>query len=465
MMETTIVERFSPQELRTNLRGPVIGPGDSEYEEARKVYNGMIDKRPGVIARCRDVADVITAVKFGRQHRLDVAIRGGGHNAGGLGTVDKGLVVDLSLMRGVHVDPTSRTAQVEGGALLGDFDHAAHAFGLATPAGVVSTTGVAGLTLGGGFGHLTRKYGLSIDNLLAVDVVLADGSFVTASPNQHQDLFWAVRGGGGNFGVVTSFKFQLHPVSIVPAGPTLWPIEQADEVLRFYREFTRTAPGELNGTLVFLTVPPGSPLPPELYGKKMCGVVWCYAGPAEEAEKVLAPVRNVGSLALYGVQPMPYPVLQSLFDPFQRPGLQCYWRADFVKELSDEAIKHHCEHGSRLPTVLSLMALHPVEGAASRVGNRDTAWAYRDARWAEVIVGADPDPGNARLIKDWAVGYWEAVHPYSMGGAYVNFMMDEGQERVRASYRENYDRLANIKQKYDPDNFFHVNQNIRPSVM
>ncbi len=423
----------------------------------------MIDKRPAIIARCRDVADVITAVKFGRLHGLDVAIRGGGHNAGGLSSVDKGLVVDLSLMRGVHVDPTSRTARVEGGSLLGDLDHATHVFGLATPAGVVSTTGVGGLTLGGGFGHLTRKHGLSIDNLLAVDVVLADGSFVTASPTQNQDLFWAVRGGGGNFGVITSFKFQLHPVSIVVAGPTLWPIEQADEVLRFYREFTRTASEQLNGTFIFLTVPPGSPLPPELYGKKMCGVLWCYAGPAGEAEKLLAPVRNVGSLALYGVQPMPYPVIQSLFDPVQRPGLQYYWRADFVKELSDGAIKQHCEHGSRLPTTLSLVALHPVDGAASRVGNRDTAWAYRDARWAQVIVGADPDPANAKVIKDWAVNYWEAVHPYSMGGAYVNFMMDEGQDRVRASYRENYDRLATIKRKYDPSNFFHVNQNIKPA--
>ena len=463
-METTFVERFSPQELRSKLRGPVIGPGDSEYEEARRVYNGMIDKRPGIIARCRDVADVITAVKFGRQHNLDVAIRGGGHNAGGLGTVDKGLVIDLSLMRSVRVDPVSGTAQVEGGALLGDFDHAAHAFGLATPAGVVSTTGVAGLTLGGGFGHLTRKYGLSIDNLLTVDIVLADGNFVTACADQNQDLFWAVRGGGGNFGVITSFTFQLHPVSIVAAGPTLWPIEQAGEVLRFYREFTRSAPEELTGTFVFLTVPPGAPLPPELYGKKMCGVVWCYAGPAEEAEKTLAPVRKVGSLALYGLQPMPYPIIQGLFDPILRPGLQYYWRADFVKELSDDAIEQHCEHCSRLPTTLSLMALHPVDGAASRVGNHDTAWGYRDARWAEVIVGTDPDPRNARLIKDWTVGYWEAVHPYSMGGAYVNFMMDEGQDRVRASYRDNYDRLASIKRKYDATNFFHVNQNIRPSV-
>jgi hypothetical protein len=423
----------------------------------------MIDRRPAIIARCRDAADVITAVKFGRQHVLDVAIRGGGHNGGGLGSVDKGLVVDLSLMRNVHVDPTSRTALVSGGSLLGDFDHAAHAFGLATPAGVVSTTGVGGLTLGGGMGHLTRKHGLTIDNLLAVDMVLTDGSFVTASADQNEDLFWAVRGGGGNFGVITSFKFQLHPVSTIIGGPTLWPIDQAGEVLRFYSEFTRNAPEELTGTFVFLTVPPGPPFPVELHGKKMCGVLWCFNGPGDQAEKVLAPVRKFGPPALYGVQPMPYPALQSAFDPLWPPGLQWYWRADFVKELSDEAIARYSEQGSKLPTPLSVMALHPIDGAASRVGKRDTAWAYRDGRWAAVIAGVGSKPDSAKLIRDWAVGTWEALHPFSMGGAYVNFMMDEGQDRVRASYRENYDRLASIKRKYDPSNLFHVNQNIRPS--
>lgn len=462
-MEATIVEAVSPQELRTNLRGPLITPSDPEYEGVRKLYNGMIDKKPAMIARCRDVADVISAVKFAHRHGLDVAIRGGGHNGGGLGSVDKGLVVDLSLMRGVRIDPVSATAQVEGGCVQGDFDHAAHAFGLATPSGFISTTGVGGLTLGGGIGYLTRKYGLTIDNLLAVDIVLADGSFITASDDRNEDLFWAVRGGGGNFGVVTSFTFQLHPVSTVVAGPTLWPIDQADEVLRFYREFIQRAPEELNGFFAFLTVPPAPPFPEELHRKKMCGIVWCYAGQLEHAEKLLAPVRKVGSLALYGVHSLPYPVLQSVFDALYPPGLQWYWRADFVKELSDEAIERHCEHGSRLPTMHSTMHLYPIDGAASRVGEHETAWAYRDARWAEVIVGVDPDPTNAKLIKDWTVSYWEALHPYSMGGAYVNFMMDEGQERVRATYRENYDRLAAIKRKYDPDNFFHVNQNIKPA--
>ena len=451
------------ESLRSRLRGPVTARGSPDYDENRKLYNAMIDKKPAAIARCRDVADVITAVKFGHEQGLDVAVRSGGHNGGGLGSVDDGLMIDLSLMRGVRVDPDSRTAQVAGGCQLGDLDHAAHAFGLATPAGIISTTGVGGLTLGGGVGYLTRKYGLSIDNLLEVDVVLADGSFVKASIDQNKDLFWSVRGGGGNFGVVTSFTFQLHLVSTVVGGPTLWPIDDAGEVLGFYREFIGKAPEELNGLFAFLTVPPAEPFPEELHRKKMCGVVWCYTGPAEEVERLLAPVRKVGNLAFYGVQPMPYPVLQSAFDALYPPGLQWYWRGDFVKELSDEAIEHHAVHGSRLPTMHSIMFLYPIDGAASRVGKDDTPWAYRDGRWAQVIIGVDPDPANAKLIMEWTVAYWEALHPYSMGGAYVNFMMDEGQERIRATYRENYDRLSAIKRRYDPANFFHVNQNIEPA--
>jgi FAD/FMN-containing dehydrogenase len=423
----------------------------------------MVDRKPAVIARCRDVADVITAVKFGHQHGLDAAIRGGGHSWGGLSSVDQGLMVDLSLMRGVRIDPASRTAQVAGGCQLGDLDHAAQAFGLATPVGIVSTTGVGGLTLGGGFGHLTRKYGLTIDNLLSADIVLADGSFLTASADQNKDLFWAVRGGGGNFGVVTSFTFKLHPVSNVVAGLTLWPIEQAAEVLRFYREFIGKAPDELNGFFAFLIVPTVPQFPVELHRKKMCGVVWCYVGSAEKAEKLLAPVRRVGTLALYGVQPMPYLAIQTAFDALYPPGLQWYVRADFVKELSDQAIERHIEHGSQLPTMLSGMHLYPVDGAAARVKKKDTPWAYRDARWLESIIAVDPDPANSKLIQDWTVRYWEALHPYSMGGAYVNFLMDEGEERVRATYRENYDRLATIKRKYDPRNFFHLNQNVKPA--
>jgi FAD/FMN-containing dehydrogenase len=449
--------------LRSAMRGRVVTPDDADYDERRKVYNAMIDKRPAVIARCVDEADVMAAIGFARQAGLDVAIRGGGHNGGGLGTVDRGLVIDLSEMNGVRVDPAASVAVVQGGALLGDVDHATHAFGLALPGGIISTTGVAGLTLGGGIGHLTRAFGLTIDSLLEVDLVLADGRFVTASERQHEDLFWAVRGGGGNFGVVTSFTFRLHPVSDVVAGPTLWPLDRAAEAMRWYRDFLPKAPPSLNGFFAFLTVPPGPPFPEELHMQKMCGVVWCYTGPAEDADRVLRPVREFGPPALDGLMTMPLPALQSAFDGVYPPGDQWYWRADFMNELSDEAIARYVEHGSRLPTWKSTVHLYPIDGAAARPPNSDTPWAYRESRWAEVIVGVDPDPASADLIKSWTIESWEALHPHSAGGAYVNFMMDEGQDRVQATYKGNYGRLAAIKAEYDPTNFFHVNQNIRPA--
>jgi FAD/FMN-containing dehydrogenase len=450
-------------ELAEPLRGELVQPGDASYDEVRKLYNGMIDKRPALIARCRDVADVISAVNFGREHELDVAVRGGGHNGPGLGSVDDGLVIDLSVMRGVRVDAEARTAQVAGGALLGDLDHAAHAFGLATPAGIISTTGVGGLTLGGGLGHLTRRHGLTIDNLLSADVVLADGSFVTASEEREEDLFWALRGGGGNFGVVTSFTFALHPVRTVVAGPMFWELDDAPAVMRAYREFLPGAPEELNGFFAFLTVPPVPPFPEHLHGHKVCGVVWCHAGAPEDLDGLLAPMRAVGTVVLDGLMPMPYPAIQSAFDALYPAGDQWYWRADHVKELPDEAIERHVEFARALPTPQSTMHLYPIDGAVHRVGPDETAWRYRDATWAEVIVGVDPDPARAGDLRDWAVGYWEAVHPYSMGGAYVNMMMEEGDDRVRAAYGDNYDRLARVKATYDPANLFHVNQNIRPA--
>lgn len=317
--------------------------------------------------------------------------------------------------------------------------------------------------LGGGIGHLSRTYGLAVDSLLAADVVLADGSLVTASRESHDDLFWALRGGGGNFGVVTSFTFALHPVATVVGGPTLWPLDQAADVMRFYRAFLPNAPEDLNGFFAFLTVPPDPMFPEELHLQKMCGIVWCYTGPPERADEVFAPVRDVPALALDGVQTLPLPALQSVFDALYPPGLQWYWRADFVNELGDEAISRHVEHATRLPSMHSTVHLYPIDGAVHRVGPDETAFSYRDARWAEVIVGVDPDPANAPAIKDWTVDYWEALHPYSAGGAYVNFLMDEGQDRVRATYRGNYDRLAAIKAAYDPGNVFHVNQNIQPS--
>ncbi len=448
--------------FRASLHGGLIEPGDPNYDTARKVYNAMIDRRPRLIARCADVADVMAAVKFGREQKLLVAIRGGGHNAGGLGVCDDGLVIDLSPMNYVRVDPKKRTVQVGGGALWSDVDHATHAFGLAVPTGIISTTGVAGLTLGGGIGYLTRRYGLTIDNLLAVEMVLADGRFVTASAKENADLFWAVRGGGGNFGVVTSFLFKGQRVHTDYGGPMLWPMEDAPEIMRWYREFIAKAPDDVYGFFAFLTVPPVAPFPGHLHKKKMCGIVWCYTGPIKKAEKVFKPIRSFKAPALDMVGPIPHPVLQSMHDGLYPPGLQWYWKADFVRTLSDEAIAIHVKHAANLPSMQSTMHLYPINGAAGRVKNSGTPWCYRDATWSSVIVGVDPDPANKEKISRWAKEYWSALHPYSAGGAYVNFMMEEGEDRIRATYGKNYDRLAKIKKRYDPGNLFRVNQNIRP---
>jgi len=449
--------------LEASLQGDVVRAGDAEYDDVRKLYNAMIDKRPALIVRCHDVADVMASVAFARDNGLPLAIRGGGHNGGGLGSVDDGLVIDLAAMNGIRIDPAGRTARVEGGATWGKVDHAAHAFGLAVPSGIISTTGVGGLTLGGGLGHLTRRHGLTIDSLVEVDVVLAEGSLVTANAQEHPDLYWAVRGGGGNFGVVTSLKFRLHPVDDIVGGPTLWSLEDAPAVLRWYRDFIREAPRDLNGFFAFLTVPPGPPFPEHLHHRKVCGVVWCYTGPAERADEIFAPVAAFGEPLLHGVHDMPFPALQSAFDGLYPPGHQWYWRADFFGELSDEAIAAHLQHAANLPTMQSQVHIYPIDGAAHDIGNDETPWSYRDANWAQVIVGVDPDPANAGLLADWTKNYWSALHPHSSGGAYVNFMMDEGQERVRATYRDNYPRLARIKATYDPNNLFRVNQNIQPA--
>jgi FAD/FMN-containing dehydrogenase len=452
------------EQLCANVRGTVIQPADEAYESARKVYNGMVDRRPAVIVRCVDVADVIAAVDFGRSNKLLTAIRGGGHNGGGLGTCDDGLVIDLSAMRGVRVDPTTRTVRVAAGNVWGDVDHATHPFGLAVPTGFISTTGVAGLTLGGGIGYLTRQYGLTIDNLVSADVVLADGSVVTTDERNNPDLFWALRGGGGNFGVVTSFEFRAHPVRTVYAGPTFWPLDQSAEVMKAYRTFILDAPEYVNGFFAFLTIPPSPMFPEQVHLMKVCGVMWVCTGPAAQAEAATKPMRSVGKPLLDHQGEMPLPMANSLFDGLYPPGLQWYWRADFVKELSDAAIDRHVQHGAALPTMHSTMHLYAIDGAAHRVGRNDTAFSYRDANWAEVIVGVDPDPANGPQITAWCKDYFDALHPYSAGGAYVNFMMDEGQERVQASFRDNYERLAAIKHKYDPMNLFRVNQNIRPAV-
>ena len=449
-------------ELAAALQGSVITPDSSDYEVARKVYNGMIDRHPEIIVRCANVADVRTAVNLARQEHLTVAVRGGGHNGAGLGVCDHGMVIDLSLMKKVHVDPVAKTVRAEPGCTQADLNEAAQTFGLAVPSGIISTTGIAGLTLGGGTGYLTRKYGLALDNLLAADVVLADGRLVTASAKENKDLFWAIRGGGGNFGIVTSFLFRGCLVEQVFAGPMLWEMEHAREVMQWYREISLTLPEDLYGFFAFLKVPPGPPFPEALHHKTMCGIVWSYCGPMDQVEEAFKPVKKFRAPAFQLTGPMPYTALQSMFDAIYPTGLQWYWRGDFVAEISDEAIDQHLKFAEQLPTLQSTMHLYPVDGATGRVGRHETAFSYREAKWSMVIVGVDPDPANAETITKWTKDYWEALHPYSLGGAYVNFMMDEGVDRIKATYRDNYPRLVEVKRKYDPDNFFHVNQNIRP---
>jgi hypothetical protein len=431
MTATTSLAAIARRDL-SDLADRIIGPDDPGYDEARAVHNGMIDRRPALLVRCTSAEDVARCILLGRDHGVPIAVRGGGHNGAGLGVVDDGLVIDLAGLADVVVDAQNGRVRVGGGCTWGQVDQATAEHGRATPSGIISTTGVAGLTLGGGLGHLTRRFGLTIDSLVGADVVLADGSQVHASADEHPDLFWA-------------------------------PIEQTPEVMRFYREFLPAAPRAVNGFFAAMTVPPVDLFPAELHMRKVAAIMWCIVGSEDEATRLLAPVHDVGTPLLHGVGAVPHPILQSLFDGLYTKGLQCYWRADFVNELSDELIEQHLEWGQRLPTMHSTMHLYPIDGAAHDVGSTDTAFSYRDAQWAEVIFGVDPDPANADTVRDWCVGYWDATHPYSAGGAYVNFMMEEGQERVQATYRDNYDRLARVKAQYDPENVFHVNQNVRPS--
>jgi FAD/FMN-containing dehydrogenase len=451
-------------ELRTNIRGQVMGPGDEGYHEARTVYNAMIDRRPAAVVRPADVADVMATVTVAQEHGATLCVRGGAHSVPGFGTADDGLVLDLSSLKGVRVDPVSRTARAEGGCTWGDLDHATHAFGLATTGGIISTTGVGGLTLGGGIGYLARGRGLSCDNLLSADVVTADGRFVTANEKEHDDLYWALRGGGGNFGVVTSFEYRLHPVATIYGGPIFYPLDRAGDVMRFYREFIAAAPEELGAFFAFQIAPPLPFIPEERHGETMCLIVACWAGPLEEGEAAVSPLlEEVAPLAAQHVGPLPYPALQGAFDALLPPGLQHYWKADFVNELTDEAIAAHLEHGSQVPCVQSTMHLYPINGAPQRVAPEATAFAYRDANFAAVIAGMWPDPADNDANTRWVRDYWEAIHPHNAEGGYVNFMAGDDQDRVRANYRGNYGRLAAIKAQYDPANLFHMNQNIAPA--
>ena len=452
--------------FRQALHGDLIAREDVAYEEARQLYNGMIDKRPLFIAYCANVADVVTAVQFGQAYKLLVAVRGGGHNGAGLGSCDDGLVIDLSRLNQVEVYPDSQTVGVGAGCASGDVDKATHPHGLAVPTGIVASTGVAGLTVGGGHGYLTRKYGLTIDNLIGAQVVLADGRRVTANETENSDLFWALRGGGGNFGIVTSFLFQAHPVSMVYGGPIFWKLADAPAIMKAYRAFIGNVPRELCTFLGLKVVPAVELFPREIWGEKICALISCYTGPASEAEALLRPLRAaLPEPIMDGMTTMPFPELQSLFDPLLPAGLQWYWKGDFINELPDEAIEHHLQFAHNFPTNQSLMHLYPIDGAVHEVGSDETAWHHRNVTWSMVIAGISDDPAKADDLKEWGQAYWQAVHPYSAGGAYINFMMEEGQERVQATYGANYERLVRIKQKYDPTNFFRVNQNIAPTNM
>jgi len=456
----TTIDASATEALGKQIRGTIMLPQDSGYDQARKVYNAMIDKHPAIIIRCVDVADVMASVKFAKAENLLVAVRSGGHNGGGLGICDNGMVIDLSGIKYIRINPDDKTVRVGGGNTLGEVDHATHAFGLAVPAGIVSTTGIGGLTLGGGIGYLSRKYGLTIDNLLEADMVLADGSFVTVNEKQHPDLFWAIRGGGGNFGIVTSFLFQAHDVDMVYGGPTLWPVEKIEEIMPWFQDFLEKAPEELNGFIATLEIP-GPPFPESLHHKKFCGIVWCYSGDLEKAEEIFKPIRSKQPVFEH-VGPIPYPAMQSLFDGLLPPGLRWYWKADFFKDL-DAAVATQClQFGSSIPTPLSQMHMYAISGTAGKVASSHTPWAHRGAKYAGVIIGVDSDPANDEKIIQWSKDYWNALHPYSSGGTYLNFEMSESNDRVRKSYGENYDRLLEIKKKYDPDNFFRVNQNIQP---
>jgi len=450
--------------LRAMIRGRVTGPEDADYDDARTVRNGMIDRRPAVVVQPVNAGDVMTAVSFAADNGLTVAVRGAAHSVPGFGTCDDGLVVDLSAMRHVRVDPMTQTARVGGGATWGDFNAAAYPFGLATTGGIISTTGVGGLTLGGGIGYLSRGLGLSLDNLLSADVVTADGKFHIASDKDDADLFWALRGGGGNFGVVTAFEFRLSPVKDIYGGPMFFELDRAGDVLRFYRDFIVDAPEQLGCFPAYQIAPPLPFIPEDRHGEPFIAMVACWAGDLDQGEAALQPIRDLGPRVAEMVGPMPYPALNSAFDALIPPGLHHYWKASFGKELTDDAIAAHLEHGPKVPVVNSTMHIYPINGACHRVASDSTAFAYRDATFATVIAGMWPpdevsdDDGTA-----WVRDYYDAIAPHSEEGGYVNFMAEDDQDRIRANYKGNYDRLAEIKRRYDPSNMFRHNQNIAPA--
>jgi len=442
------------EELRSELRGRVIGPSDPEYDSARRVHNGMIDRRPAVIARCTGVADVMVALRFGLEHDLSIAVRGGGHNVAGKAVCDDGIVIDLSGMKGMRVDPRNRSARAEAGLTWREFDRETQAFGLATTGGAVSDTGIAGLTLGGGIGWLQRKHGLTCDNLLSADAVIADGRFLTASESEHPDLFWGLRGGGGNFGIVTSFEYRLHPLGQVLAGPVLHPFDAAKDAFGFFREFMDSAPDEVSGAFAV------GPLPDE---QRAVFLFVCYAGPPERGEKVLAPLRKLGSPLEDLIQPMSYCDLQQAFDADFPFGVLNYWKSSNLAALSDDAITTMVSFMESAPSVRPMVFVERLGGAIARVPATATAFGHRDAQYDLIIAAIWGSEAEQEAHIEWARSFWDAMQPYSTESVYVNYLSDEGDERVRAAYGgEHYARLVELKRTYDPENVFRNNQNIKP---
>ncbi|WOP17830.1 FAD-binding oxidoreductase [Raineyella sp. LH-20] len=454
---------FDP--LRDTVRGDLIQPGDDRYESARHVFNGMIDKRPAAVLRVSQVADVIAAVRFAREGGLDLAVRGGGHSAPGFGTVDGGLVLDLSAHRGVRVDPVSRRAWVEPGATWADYNHATHAFGLASTGGIIGSTGVAGLTLGGGIGYLARKYGLACDNLVSADVVLADGTFVHANEEEHPDLFWALRGGSGNYGIVTSFEFEVHPLDMVHVGLIFYDAARGVEAGAAYRAWLASEPEEMGAFLGFHQGPPVPFLPEEWHNRPVAVVAGMWTGSVDEGPAHWKPMLDAAPVLGSFFAPMPYPALNTMFDGLNGVrGLQGYWKADFLASLTDDALRVAVEYSPGIPTAHSANHFYPIDGAVQRVASDATAFPYRGVRFAPVIAGQWPDESENAKNVQWVRDYWAALHQYSEPGGYINFQDRDDQARIEDNYAANFARLARIKAVYDPDNFLHVNQNIRPAT-
>jgi FAD/FMN-containing dehydrogenase len=452
------------QDLKATMRGPVIAPSDPEYDQARSIWNAMIDKHPGAVARCSGVADVMHAVQAAAREGLLVSVRSGGHNIAGSALCDDGLMIDLSGMKSVRIDPDARLAYVEPGATLGDFDHEAQAFGLATSLGINSTTGVAGLTLGGGFGWLTRKHGLTVDNLVAAEMVTADGQRVRASAEENADLFWAIRGGGGNFGIVTQFVFQLHPVGPeVLSGLIVYPFEQARSVLTQYREYVETIPDDLCVWAVLRKAPPLPFLPEDVHGREVVIFAFMHSGELAEGERLIEPVRHFGDAHGEHIGPTPYAGWQQGFDPLLTPGARNYWKSHNFAQLSDGAVDTVIEYAGKLPSPQCEIFIALLGGQANRVAADATAYAHRNVKFVMNVHGRWDDPKQDGECVSWSRDFFEASKPHAMGGVYVNFMTEEETDRIGAAYGPNYERLARIKQKYDPGNLFHLNQNIRPA--